>query len=358
MDSVHERILLAEEARERLPAVDLDEVSRIASTAYWAATRVGEELHVAESRALAALAESSLESDRMREQARRDLEIAEWASKTDTESRRGFVFDFLFAVGFPVVALSLVALLGAMFSETAARFAFAGFVVVFGGGTLAAFKTIFRGDGWRMMSDGLNRILMNSGGAIPAGLVVLFGLGGLGYIIHRDEQRKQGQELQARLATLNQAAAITFAALEARASVADTQEAVRTATAANWITVEGLPTAAGALLARADLQGLRRAELRVTSSSADNTTPSLTTFVTSKSGDTVRYADYVLGTVVSADLGKVTVEIKPNETRVFALPHGTLPPPVKSVVVVALSRSDGTALFLQTVDSVIFDLRR
>ena len=174
-----------------------------------------------------------------------------------------------------------------------------------------------------------------------AGLFVLLGFG----IVHREDLEQQGRELAVLLEKLNQAAAITLAAFEAGASIAETQEAVSRTTAVNWIKVEGLPTATGAVLASADLpQRTMRAEVRVAALSSETAAPSLVSFVTSKSGETVPYVDYVLGTVVKADLDTVTVEVGPKDTRVLILPHGTLPPPVKSQVAAAVNRTDGRAV--------------
>jgi hypothetical protein len=358
MKAVHERLIHAAEARERLPEVDLDRVSRIASAAYWAATREGEDLEQAERRALAALEEASADSERMRETARKELEQDKWGSKFDAEPQRGFVSDFLFAFGLPGIAVLAVAWLGLTYSEVVAKLTFFTVAAVFVGASIAALAARFSARGFRKsLGTGTTRtLLMQSGGAIIAGFFLFVSAG---FLVHLQDQRNQVHEMEVHLEKLNQAAAVALAALNAGATVSATQKAVSKTTAVNWIKVEGLPNATGAVLAGTGFtQRQMGLEVRVAGSPSKTSVPSLVSFITLKSGEKEAYADYVVGTVLKADLDKVTIEVGPEDRRVLGLPQGTLPPPVKSRVVAAVNRADRKAVFLQTIDSVVSDLKR
>jgi len=183
-----------------------------------------------------------------------------------------------------------------------------------------------------------------------AGLFVLFGVA---VLVHRDGQR----EFEIGLTKVNQAAAVTLAALQVGASASETQDVVNRLTSTNWIRVEPTLRAGGGVLAIADLRRTTTRRLQLVSESAES--PTLVSYLMSSSGETVPYADYVVGTVLEADFDKVTLKVA-NETspRVFRLPRGTLPPSKNSHVVAAIDPTGKAVVFLQPIDSLVLELKR
>ena len=201
--------------------------------------------------------------------------------------------------------------------------------------------------------QGWNSVLVHSGGAILAGAVVLVGFV---FFAQRDAQQMRAREMEARLEKVNQAAAVALSALKAGASVSQTQEAVTRATEVNWIHLEAHPKDAGMSPAGLKLSPTASAELRVGSSSGES--PMLASFMKSKSGEAVPYADYLLGTVVKADLNNVTLSVgSRKDLQVLALARGILPPPVNSEVVAVVNRADKSTAFLQLIDADVLSLK-
>ena len=353
MDAVHERILRAVEASEKLPEVDIDEISRVAANAYETAMNRGGSLEQAEAMALAALEDSTRDSAWMRDRAMGELTAGRWSASPRARTGREFGFDFLFAALLPTVAGALVWWLAKLQSDLAAKAAFGVFGAAFLLASIAAVIALKNVGHVRKAGGGWNEMLVHSGGAMASGFFFLLALS---VFVYDQRERVNNGELEAGLERVNQAAAVTLAALKSGATVPQTQDAVTRVTAANWIKVEPNSNVKGAVLARAYLPHTMTAELRLASTSAQ--APSLTSYLKSKSGE-VLYADYILGTVVKADFDKVTVQVDGATTpQVIALPRGTLPPPVRSQVVAAISRADNTTVFLQPIDAVVVDLKR
>lgn len=351
MDVVHERILHDAEDRERLPETDFSDISRLASKAYRDAMREGKGLEDAERRALSALEASAPDSAIMFERATRDLGNAERGASNNP--RQEFAFDFLFAWAVPAFGAAVVAILALSDKFVLAIGAFVIFIVALATAGLISYfwvGKLLRGT----KPNSWSAVLLHSGGSIVGGLFVLVCFV---YFAQNDWNRTREQELSVRLEKLNQAAAVTLAAIQAGASVKETQDAVRRSIAADWITVNSVLRTEGAVLGRAVLPQTQTAELRLTSLSEGS--PRLASFLNSKSGESVPYADYIAGRVVKASLDNVTLMVGPDNTeQVFILPPGTLPPPVNSEVVAAITRSDNRAIFLQPIDSVVLDLKR
>ena len=350
LSELHDKVLQSARERERMSVVDMLSISRIASDAFRQSKREGTDLADAQERALAALEKSEGDSERMFDDALRALKDEEVASQV---RKREFAYEFLFAAAVPALATTVVVWLAMWHSEFAAKSVFAVVSAAFLAATVFALMGAVKGSRVARLNS-WNAVLVHSGGSLLAGLCVLLVSG---YVAHGFGERQFSQEREARLDKVNQAAAVTLAAIQVNASVEKTQAAVLKSTSADWIHVEDTPRSEGSVLVRATLARAQLAELRLASSS--DAAPRLATFLTNKSGVLVPYVDYVTGTVVSADLNKVTLSTGPLRTeKVYSLPPGTLPPPVKSDVVAAISRADQSVVFIQSIDAVVAELKR
>lgn len=355
VDAMHERLISAGETRDNLPTIDLEEISRIAFEEYRAAkTAANYQDSDGQGTSGVFLADAHV----MRDRARANLSSGGFALREVMPPRRElFVADFLFAFGLPTIAAVAVAWLAANNSAAIAKTVFFVFVFTFSVATLVSAAAIFSGRRFGPAFLGRSRsLLIHSGGAVTAGLFVL---SGWGFLTHQEQQQDLRRELESHLEKLNQAAVITLAGLRAGASVAETQNAVSKTTAVDWIRIQDLPSSApGTVVARTDLPAhALNAEVQLSPIRQNEDETSLVTLVTSKSGEKKPYANYIFGTVVQANLDKVTIAVSAQDTRVLTLPPGTLPPPVNSKVVAAVSSEDGKVISLEPVDTLVSDLQ-
>ena len=350
MDAIHARIGRAVEANQRLPEVDLNEVSRVALKAYSTATRGGRAFEGAE----AALEAISADASRMRLRALDDLESGNWGEKSKAAPRREFAYDFVFAALPPIVGGALVWWLTARESDLAAKALLFCVCLISGFAVLVALARLWGGQTARRRLGAWNSVLVHSGGALAAGAVLLVGLG---LFVQREGQESRLRDMEVQVKKVNQAAAVALAAINAGASVSQTQDAVTRTTEVNWIKFQDRPSDSASLAASLKFVRATAAELRVASPTGGS--PMLASFLTSKSGETVPYADYLLGTVVKADLTNVTLSVGPKkELQVLTLAHGTLPPPMNTEVVAVINSADKSTAFLQPIDADVLALKR
>lgn len=347
MDRVHDHILQEARERERGPRVDMARLASIASSAYRGAKSAGHGMEEAERRAMAALDASEQDSAVMLRRATRDL-----GEESPRARKREFAFEFIFAAVLPFLA-AVMAVIAMQHSVLAARVVFLGVAAVLAVGTVYAMTRVASGTRVRRFS-GFGAVLAHSGGSVAAGLCTLLAFG---YFAYLDRERDVRSETVARLEKLNQAAAVTLAAREVGANIQLTQAAVRRATEANWITVQSAPASEGPVVARAELPRMGFAELRLVASGEGTTR--LASFVQTRADGTERYADYIAGKVVAADLKEMTLAVGPQQRiEKITLHPGTLPPSVDSEVVVAVRPGTTEAIFVQSIDSVVTSLRK
>ena len=362
MEEVHEQLLRVAEAREALPGLDLARVSEVASRAFWAAQSEGKSLEEAEYGLVAALQESSADSLKMRVQAIKDLndQPTQPQPVLDRAPRREFLSELLSGAVVPFSVAAAVYWVAVHYGQAKTEdvllvVVLVLFVVAAAAVVFYLLRKLIMGNGRTASSGSVNRYFRHSHGTVVAGLAMT---AVLGFYALTEGDRKQNHEIEISLEKLNQGVAVAVAASRAEVTLAKTQKAVDRATAVDWVKVRSLPTTGDMVLARAESpQLLVHAEARVVNDASAATGRTLASYVVSKSGET-RWADYVVGKVVAADLDSVTIEVSPQNRKIVSLPSGTLPPPVGTEVVAAVNRVDGKATFLQSIDTVLLGLKK
>ena len=351
LNDLHAKVEELAQGRERRASLGLARTARIAAAAFRESKREGTSFEEAQTRAFAALEQASTDSGYMIDNTLRALDDAEAVSQV---RKREFAYEFLFAAAVPALAAVFVVWLAMSHSELIAKSVFGVVVAAFVAGTVVALREAVKGSRVARLKT-WSAVLVHSGGSLAAGLCVFVVAG---YVAHGYGEKQFSIEREARLERVNQTAALTLAAIQANASTERLQAAVsQSGSAADWLHVESGPRSEGAVLARATLPRTQTAELRL--ASASETSPRLAAFLTSKSGVEVPYIDYVVGTVVKADLDKVTISTgQPAVEKIYKLPAGTLPPPLKSDVVAAVARTDQSVVFIQSIDAAVAELRR
>jgi hypothetical protein len=154
MDAVHARIIGATAASERLPEVNLDEISRIASTAYWTAVQAGGKLEEAERRALSALEEAESDSSKMITTTLYELDDRDPVEFTASPLKK-FVYEFFFAAPLPLVAGAAVWLLAKNVGEQSEIVPNIASCIALLLAVLVPFKIFFLGEGIAKPAYGL-----------------------------------------------------------------------------------------------------------------------------------------------------------------------------------------------------------
>lgn len=352
---VHEQILRAAEQGEDLPDVDLERVSVIARQALAAAASGGQGIEGAERAAQAALARSGPDSEVMNGLTVHALE-SYLADVPRRSVRRDFVMNFFFAAILPILGGAFVWWLATSKSVDAAKFTFGVLTAVLGVSSAAAVFLAAKGHRSFISRTGLGATLVGSGGAITAGLVVLLGIGSIAY--HYGSRDLQSEN-ELRLIAMNQAAAVTLAAVKEDVSVSDAQAAVSKLPEARWFHIKSTEPLANTVLAEGKVTQRLSAELRTVSIPASEGRVRYAVYVADKTGPFQPYVDYVLGTVVAAEIDRVVISTPSASTpRTYSLPRGTLPPTVKATVVAAVKPNSDKVLFLQSIDGVAQELSK
>lgn len=200
-----------------------------------------------------------------------------------------------------------------------------------------------------------SQVLTSSAGALVVGLVV-FGLAGVQLSTFTKSRQTRDLVLRAtELSKLDDAVAITVAALKAQATPERAQAVVKQETGVSW-TVEQWKPYGGAVVAQADFRE-GQAVVRYANASAGDT--SVLESYLLHDGKEREHRRYLVGKVVSVgdaavDGRKVTLKLdsSPQAPMVFTLPAGKFAPAIGTQFV-AVEKKPGELSYFQEVDGIV-----
>lgn len=279
------------------------------------------------------------------------------------EIRRGIWWDIAVGIG---PALGLVALLAAgavLLDSVVSLRVVEGFGIAFALVVLVVLKlasgTLDRSPKFLSLANlfgGMNSpLLTSSAGALVVGLVV-FGLAGSQLSNFTESRQTRDLALLANeLSKVDDAVAITVAALKAQTTPERAQALVKQETGVGW-TVEQWKPRGGAVIARADLRD-GQAVVRFANAFAGDASV-LDSFLL-KNGKEREYRRYLVGKVIGVgdaplDARKVTLKLdsSPQTPMVFTLPAGKFAPAIGTQFV-AVEKRPGELSYFQELDGVV-----